>query len=71
MPADSFDAAAKNRDLGTSRWQLSKAVSGTYISGKDVGRGWPARLRPGRGFFFYVERSLLSHLLASLISFRP
>jgi hypothetical protein len=24
MPADGFDAAAKNRDLGTSRWQLPK-----------------------------------------------
>jgi len=29
----------KNRDLGTSRWQLIKAVRGTYISAKDAGRG--------------------------------
>jgi hypothetical protein len=29
----------KNRDLGTSRWQLKNVVSGTYISAKDVGRG--------------------------------
>jgi len=29
----------KNRDLGTSRWQLKKAVGGTYISAEDVGRG--------------------------------
>jgi len=40
MPADGFDAAAKkNRDLGTSRWQLPKAMGGTYISGKNIGRG--------------------------------
>jgi hypothetical protein len=42
MPADGFDAAAKKiRDLGTSRWQLPKAMDGLYTSSEGVGRDQP------------------------------
>jgi hypothetical protein len=40
MPADSFDAASKK--IGTSArpaGSSKKAMAGTYISGKDGGRG--------------------------------
>jgi hypothetical protein len=40
MPADGFDAASKK--IGTSArpaGSSQKAMGGTYISGKDVGRG--------------------------------
>jgi hypothetical protein len=46
MPADGFDAAAKKiRDLGTSRWQLPKAMDGQYTSSEGVGRDQPKQAR--------------------------
>jgi len=38
LPTASTLPLKTNRDLGTSRWQLPKAVGAIYISGKDAGR---------------------------------
>jgi len=46
MPADGFDAAAKKLgDLGTSRWQLPKAMDRQYTSSEGVGRDQPKQTR--------------------------
>ena len=39
MPADGMSAADKNRDFGTSRWQLADELNGVRnISGAHPGR---------------------------------
>jgi hypothetical protein len=43
MPADGMSAATKNKDFGTSRWQLADylnvSVRTEYMGSEAVGRG--------------------------------
>src|SRR6266702_8616927 len=67
MPADGFDAAAKNRDLGTSRWQLLKGQWEEHTSvarmSEEAWRSQCPAIRPLSG----DKRKWLRHRQADVI----
>src|SRR5437899_12322628 len=67
MPADGFDAAAKNRDLGTSRWQLLKGQWAEHTSvarmSEEAWRSQCPAIRPLSG----DKRKWLRHRQADVI----